>query len=144
MTTKELVKPERTQDEIVARIKQQQSGDFLGFEVGELIPYLDFKHAKEFLKPEATEKEWPKIDKTPKEQMIEYMDFAWGKANDMRGISAGRSIDHYSAWLWLDGNEALSEEIQDYQYYGKPQLVIICEYLGIDHLKWDDGERTNG
>ena len=69
--------------------------------------------------------------------------FAWKKANNKRGISTQRSIDHYTSWLWLDGNEDLAEKIQNYTYYGKPQLIEICKYLNIDHSKYDDGIREN-
>ena len=31
----------------------------------------------------------------------------------------------------------------DYEYYGKPQLIEICKYLGVDHLQYDDGVREN-
>ena len=72
------------------------------------------------------------------------MAFAWGKANGRRGLSAGRSLAHYSAWLWLVGNEELAEEIRKYQFHGKPQLIKICEFLGLDAAQWDDGERTDG
>ena len=71
------------------------------------------------------------------------MEFAWDKANNCRGISASRSIDHYSVWIWLLGDEDKLSDIRDYEYYGKPQLVEICELYGWDHSKWDDGVRTN-
>ena len=38
----------------------------------------------------------------------------------------------------------LAEEIREYQAYGKPQLVKICEFLGLDAAQWDDGVRTDG
>jgi hypothetical protein len=71
------------------------------------------------------------------------MDFAWDKANNGRGISANRSIAHYQAWLWLLGVEWCDTLMDDYEFYGKPQLIRICEYLGLDPKQWDDGERVN-
>lgn len=133
----------RTQDEILNRILEVQDKDVLGFQRVDLIVYLDFDHAKQFLKEDAKKEEWKQEVRSPKEKMIDYMPFAWEKANNCRGISAARSISHYQAWLWLDGNEELAEKIEDYEFYGKPQLVMICEYLGLDHSRWDDGIRTN-
>jgi len=69
-----------------------------------------------------------------------YMEFAWDKANNRRGISAMRSLAHMSAWLWIDGKDELALSINEYNYYGKPQLVEICEVYGIDWKALDDGE----
>jgi len=74
------------------------------------------------------------------------MPFAWEKANGCRGISASRSLRHMVAWLWLDGQDEFLEkwnDLRDYEYYGKPQLIAICELYGIDWKKFDDGVRTN-
>jgi len=133
----------RTQDEIVERIKKREKDDLFGFETSCYINFLDYEHAKPYLKPDVTENDWHKSDKSPKEEMIDYMEFAWDKAKGCRGISAGRSIMHYEAWLWLDGAENLFEDIEDYQYYGKDILVDICKYLGLDPEKWDDHIRVN-
>lgn len=79
-------------------------------------------------------------------RMEEYMEFAWDKANNFRGLSAGRSIQHYIAWTWLAGDPELTKEIENmkYQYYGKDILKRICEYYGWDASQWDDGVRSNG
>lgn len=44
----------KTQKEIVDKINEIKDEDFFGFRVSDLLEYLDFEHAKEFLKPEAT------------------------------------------------------------------------------------------
>ena len=133
----------RTQDEIVARVDSIIKSDFGMFESGPLIDYLDYDHAKKYLKDDVGEDDYKQEQRTPKEVMIDYMPFAWRKANDQRGISAWRSLAHYKAWLWLDGDEDLWPTLDDYNFYGKPQLIEICKYLGIDHEEWDDGIRTN-
>ena len=136
----------RTQEEIVTRIQERFEVDTFGFEVYEYIKALDYKHAKPYLKPEVTKSMWKPLFKTDKDvrnKMINYMPFAWEKANSSRGISAYRSICHYTAWLWLLGEEKMAEEIQCYEYYGKPQLRRVCEFLGLDADKWDDGVRVN-
>lgn len=133
----------RKPPEIVSRLRSGR--DFFGWANADLLEWLDFDHAKEFLRPEVTAEEWGKRD-APKpvwNQMVDYMPFAWDKANNCRGLSAGRSMDHYSNWLWLIGEDQLSESLSDYEYYGKDNLVRICEFLGLDPKQWDDGIRSN-
>lgn len=50
---------------------------------------------------------------------------------------------HYHNWLWLLGEDELANSLLDYEHYGKPHLVKICEYLGLDSSQWDDGLRVN-
>ena len=137
----------RSQDEIVARIKERQADDFLGFETNCYYPYLDFAHAKEFLKLEATEQAWVegmKKLKSPSDEIKKYMPFAWDKANNCRGISTNLSIEHMIAWLWLDGKDWLRKEYEEhYEYYGKPLLVKICEEYGINWKALDNNHWTN-
>lgn len=125
----------RTQEEIVERINQlkENGNDPLGFERSDLINYLPFRLAKEWLSDDVTEEEWNSREgKTPKHQMKDYMEFAWEKANDERGLSAYRSMAHYTSWLWLDGDDYLCTTLRDYTDYGRPQLVDICKHLEID------------
>lgn len=137
----------RTQKEIVEKVNEWNSeNNLFDHRPSDLIEYLEYGYAKPFLKDGVTKEEWEKGSddiKSPKSVMIDYMPFAWQKANDCRGLSAMRTMQHYQAWLWLDGNDELSETLSDYEYYGKDHLVKICEYLGLDHTQWDDGIRTN-
>jgi len=136
----------RTQEEIVKRFKTRKEHDMFGWEIHEYLDYLDYEHAKPFLKANTKEESWEIEKMTPAEKIKDYMKFAWGKANNCRGISAGRSLSHMVAWLWLDGqDEFLKEwnELRNYEYYGKPQLIAICEKYGIDWKQYDDGARTN-
>lgn len=133
----------RTQQEILSRMKEVEKDDFFGYQRSDLLSYLDFENAKPFLKDEVTAEQWQKESRSPKEVMIDYLSFAWEKANDKRGLSASRSMDHYTSWLWLDGDEELHKTLSNYEYYGKPQLIEICKYLGVDHLQYDDGVREN-
>lgn len=136
----------RTQDEILARIEEIKRRDFLGFETDDLIGYLDFEHAKPFLKPETTPDQWQPDSTDPDEikaQMLDYMPFAWEKANNFRGISASRSMSHYSAWMWMTGDLEKVGDLHDYEYYGKDNLAAICELYGWDSGQWDDGVRAN-
>ena len=127
----------RTQDEIAKRA--QDSSGFLCFSPEVLVPFLDFEHAQPFLKPEVTAAEW-----TPKAltrdavlaEMREYMaEYGWPKALDHRGISAGRTVEKMTAWMWLLGDDeavAFAEDSDNYPQYGAPVLKFICERFGFD------------
>ncbi len=133
----------RTQQEIVERIEAVKDADFFGVMSGDLLSYLDFEHARAYLVEGATADQWREACeadgvKTPDQRIRDYMPFAWEKANNCRGLSASRTIDHMRAWLWLDGVEWF-DEITRYSHYGKPQLVRICEHYGIDWQSLDDG-----
>jgi len=134
----------RTQNEIVSKIKEIKVGDFFGFKTQDLVGYLDFEHAKEFLKEGVKAEQWTLATKSPAEQIAEYMPFAWDKANNCRGLSAGRSVNHMEAWTWLDGKDDLSDGLEDiYEYYGKPCLVAVCNEYGIDWRALDDNRWRN-
>lgn len=134
----------RTQNEIVARIEQRKAADPFGFEWPFYVGALDWAHAKPYLKEGAKESGWKRQDDAEvRAEAIDYMEFAWDKANGCRGLSAGRSLSHYIAWLWLLGDDELWPTLTDYQYYGKDELRSICEYLDLDADRWDDGVRVN-
>jgi len=131
----------RTQEEIVARIEARSEGDLLGFETREYVAYLDFGNAKCHLIETATEAMWANREIVPpKEAMVEYMEFAFGKAHGERGISAERSIAHMVAWAWLSGDKDLIEYIDSevYHSYGLSILRGICQRLGIDPKEYGD------
>lgn len=139
---------ERTTSEILSRIEELKKSDFFGFESGDLIEYLQFPDAKPFLKDGATAEQWAPAIKSRDCQAIinqikDYMPFAWDKANNCRGLSAGRSISHMQAWLWMLGEVDAAKSIDDYSLYGKPQLRAICEHFDIDWAGLDDGEWVN-
>lgn len=135
----------RTDEEILERIKEKKETDFFGFETSDLIVVLSLEHVKPFLKDPSKNKDW-KADPRDRESIIkkikDYMPFAWEKANDERGLSAGRSMAHFNSWVWLAGDDL--GDLNEYKFYGKDNLVRICELYGLDHSKWDDGIRSNG
>ncbi len=139
----------RTQEEILQKIEDYKSDDFFGHKRGDLIDFLTFENARPFLKEGVTAEQWeptPNTQEAIKAKIIEYMPFAWGKANDMRGLSASRSIEHMEAWIWMYGEEGLWDKIEaiGYEHYGKQKLIAICEHFGFDWKPLDNGERTNG
>lgn len=137
----------RTQDEILKRLETRKKNDMFGFEWKEYLYYLDYEHAKPYVKDNITKEGWEEsTEKEPAEKIKSYMSFAWKKANDCRGISTGRSLSHMVAWLWLDGQDEFLKKwnnLEDYEYYGKPQLIAICELYEIDHKQYDNNVRTN-
>ena len=134
----------RTDQEIIDRINARKEADFFGFELTDLLIRLPFELAKPFLNPDVKGEDWkvqPRDRDSVLKEMLEYMPFAWDKANNCRGLSASRSMCHYMAWVWLAGDDL--GDLTDYQYYGKDNLVKICDHYGWDSSQWDDGERTN-
>ena len=136
----------RTDDEIKQKLRALEGQDFFGFIRGDLIGYLAFSEAKEFLKPEATGDDWtvrPRDKASIVAEIKDYMPFAWEKANNCRGISAMRSLNHMQAWLWMIGEDAAADHIDEYDLYGKPQLRAICQRLDLDWRQWDDNHWRN-
>ena len=61
--------------------------------------------------------------------MKDYLEFAYEKARDERGMSAYRSMKHYKAWLWLIDKEDMFEDITEYEGYGIDNLDKIKYFL---------------
>jgi hypothetical protein len=138
----------KTEAEILARIEAVKKDDWLGTMLSDLVHYLPYNAAKPFLKEGITEEQWAKSISDvlpPIEAIKDYLPFAWDKANNQRGISAGRSIDHIRTWLWLAGYGTLVDtEFKEYEYYGKRLLVIASIISGFDWKEHDDGDWSNG
>lgn len=135
----------RTPEEIVARITAIEVSDPLGFQRADLIEALPYEQVKPYLKDGITAEEWGPIQSTdPIAKARDYLGFAWGKANNCRGISAMRSVNHLQAWIWLAGFDHFDRIANaEYQFYGKPVLVIASEALGFDWRAADDGRWRN-
>src|SRR3972149_4515298 len=126
----------RTEQDVVKRVKN--SNDIFGFDKDILLPFLSFDLAKEFLKEEATEEEWVKVQSASSEEAVlndvkKYMEFAWEKVSGHRGISADRSVTKMKTWMWLLGNDELEcfADVEiNYRYYGAPILAKICKHYG--------------
>jgi hypothetical protein len=135
----------RTQKEIIKKISSLKN-DVFGFQASDLIGYLDFENAKQFLKEEAKSDGWkqsPSDRQSILNRILDYMPFAWEKANDCRGISAYRSLQHLEIWIWMLGDEESFQDFNKYEHYGKEHLNSICQKYGWDYSQWDNGERVN-
>lgn len=127
-----------TQDELVEFIKGKNG--LFNFEEAVIVPFLDFAHAEAFLKEGVTEEDWEKLEgrlayteENILKEMGEYMEFAWTKVEDHRGLSAIRSIQKMQAYCKMLGADDLiefSEADGNYSMYGAPTLNAICERYG--------------
>lgn len=134
--------------EILARIDAIKACDWLGFQTNDLIVFLPYAEAKPYLGNDMTQEEFESAVaniEEPLELARGYLSFAWGKANDRRGLSAGRSLEHLSAWLWLAGyGDVIDAHFPRYQWYGKWQLIIASVICGVDWKALDDGLWVSG
>lgn len=132
----------KTTEQIVARISEIGKDDWMGTQQSDLIDYLPYEFALKHLNEGVTKEQWDSQEKVPPLQAVfNYLEFAWGKANNQRGLSAGRSLDHMKAWLWLAGYEGLLlDHFSSYNAYGKKQLIIASIICGFDWESQDDGE----
>jgi len=140
----------KTIEQIVEKIRQPDARDIFGTVTSDLLSFLPFAQAREFLKPEITDEVWasggyphPLTEENVIGEIKRYMPFAWEKANDCRGLSAGRSLQHMQTWLWLLDADEAAAGLDNYSHYGKPQLRAICEELGINWAALDDGRWRN-
>lgn len=136
----------RTDEEIIERLKEidEKGEDFLGTRRAELVHMLSAGQARPFLKMDVDPGDWKRGERDREsilKRMLDYMPFAWNKAINCRGISAGRSMEHYLEWIWLLGDDP--GFLEEYEFYGKDNLVKVCEKYGWDATQWDDGIRVN-
>lgn len=127
----------RTQAEILERMKAVADEDYLGFKREALVTALDFEHAKPFLRDDVTADGWEQID--PEKAAKAYYEFALGKIDNHRGISAGRSIDKLTEYAWLMGRDDVVEAMSaaPYPQYGAPKVKAFADLLG---LEWPEDE----
>lgn len=128
----------RNQQEIMDRFNSEESKDLFGTQMTDLLGFMDYENVKphlikEFIeKVEKGEEVWtPKTD--AKKEILNYLDFAYEKAENQRGLSAGRSMLHFKTWIWLDDDKFYNEIlplIDNYTNYGIPALDKIAAHYG--------------
>lgn len=151
----------RTQEEIAAQFRATRPRDFFGTEGNHLCEAMTFETAKalDIPKDDTTAAQWAEVQvlksvEDCKAAIVDYLPFAWGKANDCRGLSANRSLEHMRGWLWLMGaaGQAVMEHPDfgdNYMHYGKPALVRTSEFVGfdwraVDNDRWVNNEGEDG
>lgn len=133
----------RTQDEIAERVRAYEMGaeDFFGFAREVLIEALDYEHAKPYLKAESTAESWgePATANEQYEAAVEYYEFALGKIEDHRGISASRSVTKLTEYAWLLCRDDVTEAMNaaNFPQYGAPKVKAFADGFG---LPWPDDE----
>ncbi len=126
----------RTTTEIMERYRSKSDSDIFRHVAEILWPYLSANDVAVFMRPDADLSDWEQcelIDDTIRDNMQDYMTFAWDKATGHRGLSASRSIDKFAEQLWLLGDEklvAFAETVGKYAQSGVPVLKRICEQYG--------------
>lgn len=132
----------RTADEIHAYIAATADDDFFGFGQEVLLPALPFEEAVRYLVEDHnfTADTWPGRVNADKEAR-DYYDFALGKAENHRGISASRSITKLRAFAWLLGREdaVTAMDEADYAWYGAPKLKAFAGAMG---YPWPSGNEV--
>lgn len=133
----------KTVEEIVKRCHASNPDDPFGFGFEVLSGFLTFEEARPLLKVGATGEGWescPLTSDSVKAAMRTYMEFAWGKARDHRGLSASRSIVKMKSFIWLlgDENTLCKVNVAGYARYGAPKLAVICETYGFPIPSGDD------
>jgi len=132
-------------EELLRDFKEFTKNDKLFFDESDvMLYYLKWEDAKskitnkEYIeKIESGEKEWRVLtdeDETVQD-FLDYMVFAWGKAEDRRGLSAIRSVMKLGTWLHILSRSDLHGLIHTdgmYDPYGAPALIAVCKDLGID------------
>lgn len=133
----------KTQKEILAEIKNlEKSGtDPLGTSRSDLIDFLTFTHAKPFLTKGTTKAEWDRDKATFDHDFIvekikEYLPFAFTKAQQERGLSALRSLNHFYAWMFIIEDLENFDDLLVYENYGIDHLIAIAEFYGVDHTNF--------
>lgn len=133
----------KTLTEILVRYREPSGpfDDLMDFNTDDLLQFMPYEIASEFLKDTAASEDWdnfyrPLSKENVITQMREYMPFAWEKCTGERGISSTRSIAHYHAWLWiLEDKEALEFLLDEDNYpcFGAPILKYICDKYSFDY-----------
>jgi len=152
----------RSQDEINQRLQAITDAglDPHGAERSRLLEALDFDHLDPWFRPgqKPNRAEWGKSQQMStieqaRAAALQYLPFAWEKANARRGTSALRSLAHFAGLLWLMGDDDLvarltpthrpdeaGQSTDAHAYFGKPALVLVSESLGFDWAAVDDGQ----
>ena len=132
-----------TQEEILERIEAIVGSDTFGEYRPALIGYLDYEHAKQFLKDEVTESGWEQQkDKELREDIHRYMEGWWkDKVEGGRGIPVHRGRAQMVNRLFLAGIPLWEEvgidetEGMDGGWYQEGAYNKIADLFDLPHIK---------
>lgn len=133
----------RTPDQIVARAENPHADDWGGSAIEVLVPYLPFEHAKQFLKDDVTAEDWTPL---PADGVADaarsYYEFALGKIENHRSISADVAVTKLREFAWLLGRDdaVAAMDEADYANYGAPKVKAFALAMGYD---WPGAEDLN-
>ena len=134
----------RSESEILERLKGiEAEGGFLNFAPEVLREALGFEWCKAHGGTKEDAEPWESWDgKTLEEAARSYLEFAYDKATDHRGISANRSVDKMREFAWLLGRDDVVEAMDaaEYVQYGAPKLKACADGLGWDFPDDNDNE----
>jgi len=131
----------RSEEEVIERLKKlndpNRDTDMLGFQREVLLEYLPFGIVSKYVNKgwvEENKDTWapyPLTEEKVLEDAAGYMEFAWEKVLNHRGLSANRSVEKMMSYCWLLGCED-SINWDNYPQYGAPILDQVCWKLGLN------------
>ncbi len=154
----------RTQPEVLARVHHhlRHPDPFIKGAASYLVTALPLPTAQgtKLVRMDATEEAWADVSitnaKELQERLEKLIDKAWVDANNKNGMNCRKNLAAIVALVWLCGaeHEELIEKLEggaydpqneqrtvrDLEYYGKCQLVDICEHFGINWASKDNDE----
>lgn len=119
--------------DIIFRI-QETGDDFFGSRAEVLLSSLDWDDARPYLMPEAVEANWHPVQGDHLDEVAaHYYEFALGKIENHRGLSAQRSVDKLTEYAWLLGRDDIVTAMDDADYtnYGAPKVLVFGTMLGL-------------
>lgn len=130
----------RSISEIKTRLQERDVDLPFDFGKMQLVACLPYEDAVPYLKDEVAKEDFGEM--TPDGDLRGwalgeikwYLDFAFMKAENKRGLSAMRSVQKIREWVWLLDDEDLYREYveAEYQPYGLPKLRLVRDSLEID------------
>lgn len=124
----------RTNKEILAKIEEFQNAALMfDFRIEVLVEALGFEAAMKAGLLKEDSDPWESWNGNTLETAAqEYLEFAYGKAADHRGISANRSVQKMEAFAWLLGRDDVVDAMDaaGYTSYGVPKLRVCAEMMG--------------
>lgn len=123
----------RTSAEIYARA--QAADDPFGWAQEVLLNYCDYETVQPLLVDGITADDWTR--EAPDRAKVgeaahSYYEFALGKIEDERGISAERSVIKLREYAWLMGRDDVvaAMDAAPYPQYGAPKVAAFAEGMG--------------